>query len=1237
MDLLPKLEMNLKAMVNQRDQTRTMITKTQDDLKELFAKSPKKPRGSMSEIDKNLTDLETQRTRTSLSLTEEKQLMKRIFAGERDKRALQERIDHDKLIDSKKAQVQEMRKAMAPLTDKIADLEKAVNKAKLAAKIGCTIEDMQKTTISCPSEKMGKVIGKSGAMIKKIEEKAGVSMDVDTDKSTITIHGSDASIADAQMEINKIVMAAAEELELPQESILYLTTASTGAMSDMRQRHPDMYLEVARNTHKFTMRGQPEQLAAVKQSLQAMGVAKRERELTAAEAVLLIGKKGANIEKITSSYKVAIEVSKKSEEQSLAIVAGAEEQVESAMKEIEDMIAANAEVTKLIPCGKTVVQGFLTANGVKIKDLQKKISESTRELGAGSVSLSFDKATGDNSNLVIKGKQAAIGTAVAMVGEAIREIDTNTIRIMADRNTIPQVIGKGGENIKKLKGDKKVNIEVDRKTGEIAINGLSPEEVAEVEASVLHIIAENKILKVPVDPALIDVQYRELIRQSKVRTEVTDLAKLDIDKDQSAILLRGTDENVGKAAEIVKKFLTSNYMENIDITDADRDALLSGGQKSKIVTFAKELEVNLSANRETSSIQVKGSMEKVKAAVKKIKAYLYGGEGNTCHKILCAEEALGLVIGKGGQVRKSLEAKYEGVTIYIHRTNDAVTIRGPEENANNCRFEVLKLIASGRITQEVKTTEEKMEAMNKNNLLRRTAQNIPVQLTVEDTTIKVRGVAPDVKHVVALINEQLTGVYESILELGDSQFAKIKGASRDESHFARMKESTAADILLNDQKNAVVIRGKRNNVKKAKFQVFDFLEFLVPGELCKIKLPKTLNATVGQATALIEVASSTGTSIWLDRDVNMIIIESSESERMQDAKACIQAKVDEAERLLYVFEFDTSEAWLIPIIIGVKGGRINSIRKQSGCTIVVSKEERTVVVSGTTEEDVTKAKSAIQNHVDQAKKENAFVDVPADAMARFVGKGGAHISELRKKYEVEIETSKKGSVKITGSEDNVLAAKKAVEEWVEEWAKPDENKEVKIQRHHISPIIGKQGANIQAMQEEFGCRIDLNREDLTVKFRGDPAKQELALRRIEEIMAETPAPERPARAPKSEEESAEEKNGNDNSNTSGSKARPQKESESSPKKDEFKDPDEQVDRTSEFPALPVGLTPPKRRRKRKSKAVGGAAASPTKPVVSPSKSLFAASSGEESSVSDEDDKIVARDPSTDTMIVNISA
>jgi len=1114
-------------------------------------------------------------------------------------------------------QLDKLRKAVQSLTNRIVDLEKQATKARLAKKLGCNVSELDKKELECPSDKMGRVIGKGGAMMKQIEEKANVSLDVDPEKNLIVISGNPLSFPVAEAEISKIIQAAEESVDVPNHLILYLTTSRGNAIvNEIKEANPDVYMEVNRKSKTIPMRGQPGDIAKVKAALINLGVIEEQKELTAAEAQLVIGKKGANIDTITAQFKVAIEIEKKDDGSSLAIIAGPPEEVEAAMKKINGAIESNAETTQSIPCDRSVVQAFLTSGGFRIKELNKNINESTRAQNAGTVLLTFDKTTGNSANLLIKGKNAAMSTATAMAKEAIREIDTETVRIMCDIHAIPQIIGKGGENIKELKADKNVNIEVDKKTGEISITGLEKKEVSEVEAKVLGIISENKVVRISVDSSRAAELYKELVR-SKKGNEIRNLCRLDVEEEKSIFLLRGSGENLQKGEAMVKEFLQTNHLDSVDVKDADVDLLLSGGRNSKIVSLAQELEVTLSVDKTTSTINVRGTEEKVKAAVKHINTYLYGGDGSVASKITVDKQAMGVVIGKGGKTRKALEEKYSDVSIHINRQGTAITIRGPEESANKCRNEILKLVATARITQSVPATEEQIKNLKKTNLIRRMLTHIPVQSTLKANAIEVRGVAPDVKDAVALINEHLTGVYESTLELGEPLFAKLKAANRDPSHFARMKETSGADdISVDDSKNVIVARGKKSSVKKAKLAVLDFLAFLVPGEFSRVKLPTAMHSTVGKTEILMDIAATTGASLTLDRDLNMIIVQSAEKDRGWEATKAVQAKINEAEKLVFVFEFAPSEAWIFPMLIGTKGSRITTIRMECpDCNIEVDKETRTVLVSGSSEEAVAMAKTCIEANLNKLRKENVWIDLPAEALPKFVGKGGAHIDSLRKKFGVEIETPRKDSkLRVTGdNEGKVGEAKAAIEEWIAEWSKPVEKKEVQIKAHHVSAIIGKGGATIQSLQEEIGCRIDLDREQLIVSFRGDPVKQQVALKRIQDIIAEIPAPVQKSNL-------QDETRGDSDSKPNKATSSEPKKKEDSSNKQELFDPEEQKDRTQEFPSLPVGLASGKKKRRKRNKKGAGfnsAATTPTKSI--------GASSGEES-LSDDDNNVVSIDP-----------
>lgn len=1073
------------------------------------------------------------------------------------------------------------------MNEQIAAIEKSVTKAKLAAKLGCRVDELQITELDCPLDKLSKVIGKEGRNVKKIEESASVALDINRETGKIIITGGNTtSFHMAIQAINRIVTEIEEEIEVSTEFITYMTSKHINALNDLRQGHPDVYFDVIRNRQTVAVRGPPTEVAKLKNDFRNLIISKSERRLTPDEALIVIGKKGATIDRIVSQQQAAIEIQKK-DDHSLAIVIGPSDHIETALIEMEDLITTNKEMVVHIAVNQVVKQTLLEGSGIGIKALQKKINEITAEQDVGQVHLSFDTLVGNNgSDIIIRAKNAAIPIATKMVEDTVREIDAAAVRLIVDKHALPQIIGKGGETIRTLIKGKSVNIEVDRDSCEVAISGFDREQVAQVKAEIDTILVQNQVARIPADKDTLEQQFKEFIR-SKDNTVIKELVRFDLDTDESVILVRGTQENVQKAVEAYNEYLDSNYLERLEITNDDKDELLAGGGKSQIVTLSRQLEVNLSVDRANPALLIRGPSEKVGAAVSYLKTYLQGGDGTVVSKVPVAAEALGNIIGRGGKTKAALEAKYPDISLYIHRSG-TITLRGPKTNVDNCRAEILKLVATARIQQSISVTEEQKADIEKTNLVRRISQLVPVNIVTEAAAVKIRGIPSDVQYAVSLINEHLTGVYESRIALGSSQFTNVMAACRDSVHFERIKEATGGEVSLDDATNSIVVRGKRSNVKKAKFSVMELLEFLLPNAFRRERISKAMHSIVGQSSVLTDIAATTGTNCSMDRDTSTILILSTDKDQANEAVRLLQAKINEAERLVCVFEFDTAEAWLIPFIIGKNGSLVNSLRKESGCTIDINKEERTVVVSGTDEGAVAKTKADIHNLVEKAKKENAFVDVPDQAISRFVGKAGSRIIEFSQKYGVEVQSLRRGppKIKIQGDEAKVQVAKAAVLEWLTEWEKTAEPERISIARHQIAPIMGAKGSNIQAMEEEYGCKIHLDRDRLVISLHGGTYdKRRLAVSKIEEIKSANPAP-------------AAEENGGGGDNGKTTQNSEMAENNGHSKKDKPNkseggtDLEERIDRASEFPALPVGVLPSdnngasKRRRNKKKKASG---------------------------------------------------
>ena len=198
------------------------------------------------------------------------------------------------------------------------------------------------------------------------------------------------------------------------------------------------------------------------------------------------------------------------------------------------------------------------------------------------------------------------------------------------------------------------------------------------------------------------------------------------------------------------------------------------------------------------------------------------------------------------------------------------------------------MVTSARVNQAVKISEEQQQKLQKNDAIKSIMNSYKVQITISDGTAKIRGFFYDVRDAAAVLKEKLTGVYEATIELDSSQFSRVRSACKDPSHFQRMETASGAKVKLDLSAGVIALSGKRNAVKKAKEQVFGFLDFLIPKEILLMKITKPLQMSVGTATSLAEVsANAGGASVYLDRDLNSLVLRSAQQEKLQVAKKLI--------------------------------------------------------------------------------------------------------------------------------------------------------------------------------------------------------------------------------------------------------------------------------------------------------------------------------------------------------------
>lgn len=117
----------------------------------------------------------------------------------------------------------DLREALKTTITAIEELEAALFKVNLAAKLGCSATELQKITFGVASDKIGRVIGKNGSTIKELEQRLLVSIEVDSLSGKIHLTGSEHNLSQAMNDITKITMTIDDDVKVPKDLLNYFT------------------------------------------------------------------------------------------------------------------------------------------------------------------------------------------------------------------------------------------------------------------------------------------------------------------------------------------------------------------------------------------------------------------------------------------------------------------------------------------------------------------------------------------------------------------------------------------------------------------------------------------------------------------------------------------------------------------------------------------------------------------------------------------------------------------------------------------------------------------------------------------------------------------------------------------------------------------------------------------------------------------------------------------------------
>jgi len=1144
-DLVNSLKARLASTDDEKKAALARFKEIDDEIRIMLKNAPNRdelPRGSDGDkLKKDMKDLETKRNTTSMTLNQEKQIIKELEQGQKQLKLLKKYEAFNEKITELKAARQEADDIYKNKKHTSGDMKSGLAKLEISGKLNMEPTEIKTEIFEFPGEFIGRVIGKKGAGKQLIEDQCNVELSVDAKAADeeggmakAKIMGSDEGIKKCIEILTTIAESVKEEFNFGSDKQFSLMLRNKGELlkkcqEDFVCRIDLMKDEDKKPTGKMTIEGLPHNTKKCidfmkKQTGGFQSMAVEDKQLPA-----LIGSKGVTIRAIQDDSGTVIDIIRDS---NTLEIRGSKAAVASAVTAINAILLENKEISCDVRVDKEYIPAIVGTKGATIQAMQKD---------SGFAKFDIIKDDPDRPVIRIRGRKEQMEKGKELLMECIADIEKCYRKMPCPEALMPVIIGKAGANIKKLQEDSGCpRISYDKDSGCLKIKCEEGDFAAldKAEELIKVIMKENEITEIKISQTMINALLNKKGEQINLIAAETEL-RINVNKESGKLVMKGTEEAVSKAKSMLAELELVNQEDEVPVSDGDFALIIGSGGKT-IQGMQADSGCNMDISKDTNSIKLRGTDDAIKKGRALIDAILNGGEdGLTAVIEGVAQEAMGACVGKGGSVIKKLQEE-NSVKLDLLRDRGAIRIRGEnKEGVAKCVEEVEKILIGVKVTciipvrakpandkwalmldigresdVSVQYKEDFTQGGGKRGGPKKKAKGSDSDSDSDSdeeepepkgqTVIMIRGTAnaaPDVKDRIASL---LKGVWAATMNLESDMFKVMS-----ESEIEKITYKTKADIECNELNKKVIVSSRNKEaVKLAVDAVEMLLVFHYPDRVGREVVPAGAIAAFLQKgkAASRKIEQATGLTLTLDSTTDMIRMMGT-AEGIAKAKPLIQEVCEQWAKENAVV---TLHNGMVSIIIGKKGASINKLCDDTGANIKIDSAGGVCKISGS-EENVQKAVETIEALKEKWIKENKVITVDPDIVGTLIGKAGCVIKALSEESGCQIDIdSQGGMVKLRGDPEKIAAAEKLI------MAKLEENKIVKMEIHpgDFKIIIGPKGETIRTIQTDSGCNIDTDRDTNMIAFRGTEEQCAKGKELVEKLLE----PETAAREKRAEED-----------------------------------------------------------------------------------------------------------------------
>ncbi|XP_064409090.1 vigilin isoform X2 [Latimeria chalumnae] len=655
-----------------------------------------------------------------------------LISAEQDKRAVErvslEKVFHPFIAGAYNKVVQEiMQETGARINipppsvnkDEIIIMGEKEPVAQAVARIRKIYEDKKRktTTISVEVKKSQHkyIVGPKKNTLQEILDTTEVSVEMpplESSSETILLRGEPDKLGPALTQVYakaKSVMVA--EVTAPAWLHRFIIGKKGQSIGRITQQLPKVHIEFTDGEEKITLEGPTEEVEQARTQIQEI-ITDLLSRMDYTEVLIdqrfhrhLIGKNGANINRIKEHYKVSVRIPPDSERNSLIRIEGDPRGVQLAKKELQDMAARmENERTKDLIIEQRFHRTIIGQKGEKIKEIRDKFPE---------VIINFPDPTQKSDIVLLRGPKNEVEKCAKFLQKVIAELIENSYSISVPifKQFHKNIIGKGGANIKKIREETntKVDLPTENSNSEvIVITGkkanceVARERILAIQRELANIKEVEVCIPAKLHNSLIGSKGR-LVRSIMEECGGVHIHFPSEGSGSEKVTIRGPGDEVEKAKrhllQLAEEKQINNYTVELHAKPEYHKFLIGRGgtniRKVRDRTGARII-FPTPEDKDQELITVVGKEDAVRQAQRELEVLIRNLD-NVIEDVMTVDPKHHRhFVARRGQVLREIAEEYGGVAVSFPRTgaqSDKVTLKGAKDCVEAAKKRIHEILA----------------------------------------------------------------------------------------------------------------------------------------------------------------------------------------------------------------------------------------------------------------------------------------------------------------------------------------------------------------------------------------------------------------------------------------------------------------------------------------------------------------------------------------------------------------